>query len=69
MPTSPVNHTTPSGGILRGYDPTTGLAVSDGHVVLATAAQPREAAPTSGTFRGTGASSSIRTEINARRFE
>jgi transglutaminase-like putative cysteine protease len=36
----------------RGYDPTQGLAVSTGHVVLATAASSDGAAPVTGTFRG-----------------
>ena len=48
----------------RGYDPTTGLAVADGHVALSAGASPRTAAPTSGTFRGTGAGSSIHTSIS-----
>ena len=50
----------------RGYDPTTGLAVADGHVALAAGPNPRVAAPTSGTFRGTGVDSSIRTSIDIR---
>ncbi len=47
----------------RGYDPTIGLAVTDGHVALAAGANARVAAPTSGTFRGTGVDSSIHTSI------
>ena len=47
----------------RGYDPTVGLAVTDGHVALAAGANARIAAPTSGTFRGTGVDSSIHTYI------
>ena len=47
----------------RGYDPTTGLAVADGHVALSAGAYPSVAAPTPGTYRGTGVDSSIRTSI------
>ena len=47
------------GGGWRGYDPSLGLAVADGHVVLAAAADPALAAPLSGTYRGTGASSRL----------
>ena len=48
----------------RGYDPTTGLAVSDGHVALAAGFDARITAPTSGSFRGTGVASSIWTSID-----
>ena len=47
----------------QGYDPACGLAVSDRHVALVAGATPRAAAPTSGTFRGTGAISTMRTDI------
>ena len=47
------------GGGWRPYDPSLGLAVADGHVVLATAPDHRQAAPVSGTYRGTGVSSSL----------
>jgi transglutaminase-like putative cysteine protease len=40
------------GGGWRGYDPTQGLAVSQSHVVVAAAADPRLAAPVTGLFRG-----------------
>lgn len=40
------------GGGWRGYDPTLGLAVADRHVAVAAAADPLEAAPLSGSFRG-----------------
>ena len=40
------------GGGWRGYDPSRGLAVSNAHVALAAAADPRLAAPVTGTFRG-----------------
>lgn len=41
----------------RGYDPSLGLATSDGHVALAGSPAYELAAPTSGSYRGTGASS------------
>jgi transglutaminase-like putative cysteine protease len=41
------------GGGWRGYDPSLGLAVSDRHLVLATAARPADAQPILGRFRGT----------------
>ena len=40
------------GGGWRGYDPSQGLAVSTSHVAVAAAADPRLAAPASGTYRG-----------------
>ncbi len=40
------------GGGWRGYDPTMGLAVADRHVTVAAAADPRDAAPVTGSFRG-----------------
>ena len=51
----------------RAYDPSLGLAVADGHVVLATAPDHRLAAPLSGTYRGTGVGSSMdyRVELQA----
>jgi transglutaminase-like putative cysteine protease len=41
------------GGGWRGYDPSRGLAVADSHVAVAAAADPRLAAPVTGTYRGT----------------
>lgn len=43
----------------RGYDPTHGLVVADRHVALASGAVPLLAAPTQGSFRGTGATSAM----------
>ena len=40
------------GGGWRGYDPTLGLAAADRHVAVAAAAEPSDAAPVSGSFRG-----------------
>jgi transglutaminase-like putative cysteine protease len=41
-----------SGGGWRGFDPTHGAAVTDGHVALAAAACPADAAPVDGHFWG-----------------
>jgi transglutaminase-like putative cysteine protease len=40
----------------RGYDPTVGVATADQHIVVAAAADPINAAPTHGTYRGTAQS-------------
>jgi transglutaminase-like putative cysteine protease len=40
------------GGGWRGYDPSQGLAVADSHIAVAASADPRLAAPLSGTYRG-----------------
>ncbi len=48
----------------RGYDPMFGLAVADQHIAVAAAASPSLAAPTTGTFRGTEASSAMTTDIH-----
>ena len=42
------------GGGWRGFDPTLGMAVTDAHIPIAAAADPKDAAPVTGTFRGTG---------------
>lgn len=47
----------------RGFDPTQGLAVSTGHVVLATAATPAGAAPVTGTFTDNGAFATLDAEV------
>lgn len=39
------------GGGWRGFDPTLGLAVSDRHIAIAAAVDPRQAAPVSGTLK------------------
>lgn len=51
------------GGGWRGYDPTQGLAVADRHVTVAAAADPRDAAPVTGTFRGDGVTARLAAEI------
>jgi transglutaminase-like putative cysteine protease len=50
----------------RGYDPSLGLAVADGHVVLTAAPDHRLAAPVSGSYRGTGVGSSLRYTVDVR---
>jgi transglutaminase-like putative cysteine protease len=47
------------GGGWRGFDPSLGLAVADGHVVLAAAPDHHLAAPVTGSYRGTGVGSSL----------
>ena len=43
----------------RGYDPSLGLAVAEGHVVLAAAPDHRMAAAVNGRYRGTGVGSRL----------
>lgn len=50
----------------RAYDPSQGLAVADRHVAVAAGAGPAEAAPTAGTYRGTGVASTLETLITLR---
>jgi transglutaminase-like putative cysteine protease len=50
----------------RGYDPSLGLAVADGHVALAATPDHRLAAPVAGRFRGTGATSEMRYDLTVR---
>ena len=40
------------GGGWRGFDPTTGLAVGENHIAVARASRPTNAAPVTGSFRG-----------------
>ena len=51
------------GGGWRAYDPSLGLAVSDGHVKLAAAARPAGAAPIDGAYRSGGAQSTLFSRI------
>jgi transglutaminase-like putative cysteine protease len=44
------------GGGWRGYDPSAGLAASTRHIAVAAAADPRLAAPITGTIRGSARS-------------
>jgi len=52
------------GGGWKGFDPSTGLAVSGEHVAVAAAANPRDASPTSGKFRGTDVKSTMSYEVS-----
>jgi transglutaminase-like putative cysteine protease len=47
----------------RGFDPTLGLAVADRHISLAASRLPAMASPTSGVFRGTGATSELKATV------
>lgn len=51
------------GGGWRGFDPTIGLAVSNQHVAIASGPTSLSTAPSSGSFRGTGAESSLEFNI------
>lgn len=53
----------------RGYDPSLGLAVADGHVVLAATPDHRLAAPVTGHYRGTGASSAMQYDLTVKAAE
>lgn len=53
----------PHGG-WRGFDPTLGLAVAGDHLPLAAAYNPEDAAPVSGTYRGTAVGGTITTHID-----
>lgn len=55
------------GGGWRGFDPTLGLAVADSHVAVAAAANPANAAPTVGTYRGTDIQSKLEYEVSVQR--
>jgi transglutaminase-like putative cysteine protease len=44
----------------RGYDPTHGLAVADGHVAIAASSRPQSVAPVAGLFKGAGTQSQMR---------
>lgn len=50
----------------RGYDPTLGLIVADRHIPVAAAADSRDAAPTTGNFRGSPSSVSLEFELEVR---
>ncbi len=47
----------------RGFDPSQGMAVADQHIAVATGLNPLAAAPTTGTFRGTDATSAMESQI------
>ncbi|MBP9865712.1 MAG: transglutaminase family protein [Candidatus Omnitrophica bacterium] len=48
----------------RGYDPTTGLAVCDQHVAIASSPDPQLVTPVMGTLRSNTASSILRTQVS-----
>lgn len=48
------------GGGWRGYDPTTGLMVSDSHIALASGAEAIDASPVTGSYRGDNISSELK---------
>jgi transglutaminase-like putative cysteine protease len=50
----------------RGYDPSLGLAVADGHVALTAAPDHHLAAAVSGSYRGTGIGSLMRYAVEVR---
>lgn len=56
------------GGGWRGFDPTLGMAVTDAHIPVAAAADPRDAAPISGTFRGAGVGHNLSASISISRL-
>ena len=58
-----------SGAGWRGYDPSLGLAVADGHLVLTTAPDHRLAAAVTGTYRGTGVTSTMTYALSVRALE
>jgi transglutaminase-like putative cysteine protease len=53
----------------RGYDPTWGLAVADLHIPLAAGPTPLEAAPVSGTFRGTDVLSKLDYQVEVENLD
>ncbi len=57
------------GGGWRGYDPTTGLAVSDSHIAVAAAVEPSQAAPVSGSFWGPARFAELTTGVIVRKLD
>lgn len=56
------------GGGWRGYDPTLGIAVSDGHIPVASGPEAEWAAPTEGCYIGTGTDSTIDYEVSVKKI-
>lgn len=52
----------------RGYDPTTGLAVCDQHIAVASSPDPALVTPVMGTLRSNTATSLLRTQVNVRAY-
>ncbi|MCB9799153.1 MAG: transglutaminase family protein [Candidatus Omnitrophica bacterium] len=57
------------GGGWRGYDPSSGIAVSDGHIAVASAPEFFSVSPVQGTFRGTGAKSTMTASVSISRIK
>ena len=58
------------GGGWRGFDPTHGLAVADRHIALAIGADPKQAAPVTGSLRGgQPAQSTLTTQISVKKLD
>jgi transglutaminase-like putative cysteine protease len=55
------------GGGWRGFDPTLGMAVAEEHIPVAAAADPKDAAPVTGTFRGAGVGHKLAASISISR--
>ena len=55
------------GGGWRGYDPSSGLAVSDRHVAVASGATNELIAPVSGSFYGDGARAELQFQVRVRK--
>ncbi len=55
------------GGGWRGYDPSSGLAVSDRHVAVASGATHELTTPVSGSFYGDGAEAELRFRVRVRK--
>lgn len=53
----------------RGYDPTLGLIVADRHIPVAAAADSRDAAPTTGNFRGSPSTVTLDFELEVRALD
>lgn len=53
----------------RGYDPSMGLAVADHHIALAAGPTSQDAAPFSGTFRGTDVLSRLEYDVEIQNIE
>jgi len=53
----------------RGYDPSLGLSVADGHVALAAAPDHRLAAAVTGTYRGSGVGSTLSYDVSVTAVE
>lgn len=47
----------------RGFDPTNGIAATNRYIATAAAVSPDDAAPITGTFRGDGAVTELRTDV------